>query len=166
MWEASGPFLPRATWMASKAPFLGKPRGAGAQQLMTVGHCEWKNRGVIVKPSLFLEGLVMANPTCRNCDRSADAGAYCSSCAAGIMAKAPSIPSSVDAGESLHVRSRPDRPFPPLNVSSSSNPPVHWEWSETPRRRFPFRKPPRWFWLGSVALGSRLGSEKRSAAIS
>ena len=30
----------------------------------------------------------MANPTCRNCDRSADAGAYCSSCAAGIMAKA------------------------------------------------------------------------------
>ena len=30
----------------------------------------------------------MANPTCRNCDRSADAGAYCSTCAAGIMAKA------------------------------------------------------------------------------
>ena len=30
----------------------------------------------------------MANPTCRNCDRSADAGAYCSSCAAGIMASA------------------------------------------------------------------------------
>ena len=28
----------------------------------------------------------MANPTCRNCDRSADAGAYCSTCAAGIMA--------------------------------------------------------------------------------
>ena len=30
----------------------------------------------------------MANPTCRTCDRSADAGAYCSSCAAGIMATA------------------------------------------------------------------------------
>ena len=30
----------------------------------------------------------MANPTCRNCDRSADAGAYCSSCATGIMDKA------------------------------------------------------------------------------
>ena len=30
----------------------------------------------------------MANATCRNCDRSADAGAYCSSCAAGIMATA------------------------------------------------------------------------------
>ena len=30
----------------------------------------------------------MANPTCRNCDRSADTGAYCSSCAAGIMARA------------------------------------------------------------------------------
>ena len=30
----------------------------------------------------------MANPTCRNCDRSADAGAYCSSCAASIMANA------------------------------------------------------------------------------
>ena len=86
--EASGPFLPGATWMSSRAPFPGKPRGAGAEQLMTVGHCEWKNRGVIVKPSLFLEGLVIANPTCRNCDRSADAGAYCSWCAAGIMANA------------------------------------------------------------------------------
>ena len=30
----------------------------------------------------------MANPTCRNCDRSADADAYCISCAAGIMANA------------------------------------------------------------------------------
>ena len=30
----------------------------------------------------------MANPTCRNCDRSADAGAYCSACAAGIMSSA------------------------------------------------------------------------------
>ena len=30
----------------------------------------------------------MANPTCRNCDRGADAGAYCGSCAAGIMASA------------------------------------------------------------------------------
>ena len=30
----------------------------------------------------------MANPTYRNCNRSADAGAYCSSFAAGIVAKA------------------------------------------------------------------------------
>ena len=30
----------------------------------------------------------MANPTCRSCDRPADTGAYCSSCAADIMAKA------------------------------------------------------------------------------
>ena len=30
----------------------------------------------------------MANSKCRNCDRAADAGAYCSSCAADIMAKA------------------------------------------------------------------------------
>ena len=30
----------------------------------------------------------MSNATCRNCDRAADAGAYCSSCAAGIMASA------------------------------------------------------------------------------
>ena len=30
----------------------------------------------------------MANQTCRTCDRVADAGAYCSSCAADIMAKA------------------------------------------------------------------------------
>ena len=34
----------------------------------------------------------MANSTCRNCDRSADAGAYCSWCAAGIMAKALNPP--------------------------------------------------------------------------
>ena len=30
----------------------------------------------------------MANPTCRNCYRAADAVTYCSSCAAGIMASA------------------------------------------------------------------------------
>ena len=30
----------------------------------------------------------MANAKGRNCDRSVDAGAYCSSCAADIMAKA------------------------------------------------------------------------------
>jgi hypothetical protein len=48
--------------MASRAPFPGKPRGAEAQQLMTVGHCERKDRGVIVKPSLFLEGLSHGQP--------------------------------------------------------------------------------------------------------
>ena len=30
----------------------------------------------------------MANAKCRTCDRAADAGAYCSSCAADIMVKA------------------------------------------------------------------------------
>ena len=30
----------------------------------------------------------MANPKCRSCDHAADAGAYCSSCAGEIMAKA------------------------------------------------------------------------------
>ena len=30
----------------------------------------------------------MANPKCRSCDHAADAGAYCSSCAADIMGKA------------------------------------------------------------------------------
>ena len=30
----------------------------------------------------------MANAKCRTCERSVDAGAYCSSCAADIMAKA------------------------------------------------------------------------------
>ena len=30
----------------------------------------------------------MASHTCRNCDRNADAGAYCSSCAADIMPSA------------------------------------------------------------------------------
>ena len=29
---------------------------------MTVGHCEWKDRGVIVKLSLFLEGLGHGQP--------------------------------------------------------------------------------------------------------
>ena len=30
----------------------------------------------------------MTNGTCRRCDRPADAGPYCSSCAADVMAKA------------------------------------------------------------------------------
>ena len=30
----------------------------------------------------------MANSTCRTCDRAADSGAYCSLCAADIMARA------------------------------------------------------------------------------
>ena len=30
----------------------------------------------------------MRNTKCRNCDNGADTGAYCSSCAANIMAKA------------------------------------------------------------------------------
>ena len=47
----------------------------------------------------------MANPTCRTCDRSADAGAYCSSCAAGIMATALN-PHSRGRSKKLPPRSR------------------------------------------------------------
>ena len=43
----------------------------------------------------------MANPTCRNCDRSADAGAYCSSCAAGILSSALNPTSAAD-GRNFH----------------------------------------------------------------
>ncbi len=36
----------------------------------------------------LLESLAMANAQCRTCDRAANSGAYCSSCAADIMANA------------------------------------------------------------------------------
>ena len=67
----------------------------------------------------------MANPTCRNCDRNADAGAYYSSCAAGIMASAlnhrswPAQETSSRTTDTftatrVHVRrhTRPAPPFP------------------------------------------------------
>ena len=54
----------------------------------------------------------MANAKWRTCDRAADAGAYCNSCAADIKAKALN-PFSVDGG-----RGPPDR-------SSPGPPPLH-----------------------------------------
>ena len=61
----------------------------------------------------------MANPTCRNCDRSADVGAYCSSCAAGIMASALK-PHFRGRSKKLPPRSRtlPQRPGPTAGNSS------------------------------------------------
>ena len=64
---------------------------------------------------------VIANAKCRSCDHAADAGAYCSSCAADIMA-GPSTPSPADAERGSPGRSGPDPPLPPLNTGCSSNP--------------------------------------------
>ena len=60
----------------------------------------------------------MAKPTCSNCDRSADAGAYCSSWAAAPMASAP---------DPFHGgrRKKPPRRqenLPPGPSATSSNP--------------------------------------------
>ena len=44
----------RHTLHANGTP--GKRRGAGAQQLMTVDHCKWNDRGVIVEFSTLLRG--------------------------------------------------------------------------------------------------------------
>ena len=52
---------------------------------MIVGHCEWNHRGVIVESST-LASRAWSWRTQRAGD--ADAGLYCSSCAADIMAKA------------------------------------------------------------------------------
>ena len=59
----------------------------------------------------------MANAKCRKCERAADAGAYCSSCAADIMAKALN-PSFCGRWKKSP---RPDPPLPQLNSVSSGN---------------------------------------------
>ena len=61
---------------------------------MTVGHCEWKDRGGYRETLTLRQGLAMANPTCRNCDRAADAGAYRCSCAAPALSPVGSMPTS------------------------------------------------------------------------
>ena len=53
---------PEQAYATRKLNLPGKRRGAGGQQLMTVGHCEWHDREVIVKLSLFLEGLDHGQP--------------------------------------------------------------------------------------------------------
>ena len=48
-----------------------------------------RDREVTVKPAtVHSRASVMANTECRNCDNGASTGAYCSCCAAHIMAKA------------------------------------------------------------------------------
>ena len=60
----------------------------------------------------------MANAKCRSCNRSAGAGAYCSSCAAAIMAKA--LDSFFGRRRKKSPRSEPPRPSTPsLNAASS-----------------------------------------------
>ena len=59
----------------------------------------------------------MANAKCRTCDRAADAGAYCSSCAAAIMAKAL----NPFFGGRRKKLSRPEAPSPPLNNACSGS---------------------------------------------
>ena len=54
---------------------------------------------------------VMVNPKCRSCDHAADAGAYCSSCAAGIMAKA--LNPFFGGRRKKLPRTRPPRPSAP-----------------------------------------------------
>ena len=85
---------------------------------MKVGHCEWKDQGVIVEFStLPSKASAMANRTCRTCDRAADAGAYCSSCAAGIMAKALN-PFHGRRRKKLPERTRRLSPGPPATCSA------------------------------------------------
>ena len=55
----------------------------------------------------------MKNAKCRCCDHAADAGAYCSSCAAGIMAKALN---PFYGGR----RRKPPRPEPPRPSAPST----------------------------------------------
>ena len=69
----------------------------------------------------------MANPTCRTWDRSADAGAYCSSCAADIMAKAstPHLPGrrkKIFPGQGT----LPPRPEPKASDTSGQQPLVRY----------------------------------------
>ena len=63
----------------------------------------------------------MANTKCRSCDRAADAGAYYSSSAANIMAKALN-PFLVGRGINSPGRSCPGLRSHPLNNVSSGKP--------------------------------------------
>ena len=63
----------------------------------------------------------MANAKCRSCDHADDAGAYCSSCAADIVAKALN-PFSGGRRKKLPRRRAPRPSAPSTNSGSSSNP--------------------------------------------
>ena len=73
----------------------------------------WRGNGIRYRRILnsSQRALVMANAKCRTCDRAADAGAYCSSCAATIMAKA--LNPFVGPWRKKRLRPEPPRPFAP-----------------------------------------------------
>ena len=65
------------------------PALAATGNLLTVASCGLGiGEGSFKSSILSTKAASMASVKCRSCDRAADAGAYCSSCAAGIMAKA------------------------------------------------------------------------------
>ena len=58
-------------------------------ELMTLAHCgERDGNGTVDLSTLPPRVWIMANGTCRRCDRPAEAGPYCNPCAADVMAKA------------------------------------------------------------------------------
>ena len=78
----------------------------------------------------------MDNPTCRSCDRSADADAdaYCSSCVANIMAETLSL-SSADIGSNflldkghLHHYQDPPSTTQAINSTCSNSPGTSYTW--------------------------------------
>ena len=71
----------------------------------------------------------MANAKCRTCDHAVAAGAHCSSCAAGIMAKALD-PFFRGRRKKLPSQSRPRPPGPPLNNTFSNNLVHHFRHSQ------------------------------------
>ena len=67
----------------------GAQLGRHPRELMTVAHCRKKDgNGTVDFSTLPSRAEAMANAKCRTCDEAAAAGAYCSSCAADIMANA------------------------------------------------------------------------------
>ena len=64
----------------------------------------------------------MATAKCRSCDHAAGAGAYCSPCAADIMAKA--LDSFFGGRHKKSRRPHPPKPPPPPRNTGSYNNPV------------------------------------------
>ena len=82
----------------------------------------WGERGKRYRQirTLPTRALAMAKAKCRSSDHATDAGAYCSSCAADIMAKALN-PFFADGERSSSGWSCSGTSLPPLNTCSSSN---------------------------------------------
>ena len=117
-WQ-TGPVLSPGLRSAVRRPVVrtGVVRGITDSQALW-GEGRKGYRKLLTPPT---RASVIANAKCRSCDHAADAGAYCSSCAADIMA-GPSTPSPADAERGSPGRSGPDPPLPPLNTGCSSNP--------------------------------------------